>query len=57
MMQKLIAVEERHNANWKADHPIDTNVFRMVDDMFRTNAPVTEEFFREKELKNDSSNE
>ena len=57
MMQKLIAVEERHNANWKADHPIDTNVFRIVDDMFRTNAPVTEEFFREKELKNDSSNE
>ena len=44
MMQKLIAVEEHHNANWKADHPIDTNVFRAVDDMFRTNAPVTEEF-------------
>jgi len=48
MMQKLIAVEERHNANWKADHPIDTNVFRMVDDMFRTNAPVTEEFLEKK---------
>jgi len=57
MMQKLIAVEEHHNANWKADHPIDTNVFCAVDDMFRTNAPATEKFLPEKGLKNDSSNE
>ena len=57
MMQRLIVLGEHHSPNWKADHPIDTNVFRMVDDMFRTNAPVTEEFFQEKELKKENSNE
>ncbi|MBO4714592.1 MAG: hypothetical protein J5672_00665 [Verrucomicrobia bacterium] len=59
VMQRVIDTFERQCGvpNWKADHPIDTNVFRMVDDMFRTNAPVTEEFFREKELKKDNSNE
>ncbi len=57
MMQRLIVLGEHHSPNWKADHPIDTNVFRMVDDMFRTNAPATEKFLPEKGLKNDSSNE
>lgn len=27
--------------DWKADHPLDTNVFRAVDDMLRTNAVIT----------------
>lgn len=28
--------------NWKADHPLDTNVFRAVDDMLRANADTTD---------------